>query len=845
MKYFYPFVISLIFSSVLSKAQTPEKINYQAVARNAAGSVLANQALSIQFDIHSNTATGAIVFTETQSLTTNAYGLFTSSIGSVSSLASLDWGNNTYFLEVSIDDGSGMTSMGTTQLVSVPYALYAKEAANAVQYTAGQGISINGSMISNTGDTSATDDILIGTSAGGDLSGTYPYPVVSGLQSRAVSAGAPADGQVLKWNSSISKWEPANDVGGGAGDNWGNQVVEHDISLSGNGISSNLLGIAQQGASTGQVLKWTGSAWAPAFDDTGSAPVPPQLWQQGLFGLYYSGNIGIGTGAGINTKLRISGNTSIVSSDSAQYTLSIQNQIGTNYPGTFIGTAGASILTSSDGNEAITGIFNNTKGYGTGPVYGIKNFVTGNSTGSSNTGYYASVSNNSNSNIGFEVHSTGSVGKNYAVKAYTGGSQSDSKYLYYGSASGTGTKWGLYLVGSNQNYIEGHLGIGISNPGAGIVVAGSGFYDGAIGLKNTGSGLEWRINSSPNGHLEFIKITGSTFVAMSIEQNSGKVGIGTSGPVQKLEVNGNILTRGSYYMSDNDSRIFMSGTDMHLSAQGNIYLDPNGGRSYLNYNGIPYAFFDGSNKNLIIGSTTSQPNTKIFATNSSGYNTATFINDYPSSGTDVLFSNYTSTSSYDATAVHGLSVPADNYGWGGMFEGGYIGVQGKVMPSGNFTYRAVQANISGGSGVNYGIYSDAAGGASNFAGYFVGNVTVTGTFSNPSDRKFKQNIRQENDALSGVMQLKPSEYEFIQNGIGANFHFAQGLQHGFIAQDLEKVFPELVNNEISTIPGTKNERIEYKSVNYLGMIPVLTKAIQEQQEYIEQLEKRIDALEKQ
>lgn len=843
MKYFYLFVISLIFSSVLSKAQTPEKINYQAVARNAAGSVLANQALIIQFDIHSNTATGSIVFTETQSLTTNAYGLFTSSIGSISSLATLDWGNNTYFLEVSIDDGSGMTSMGTTQLVSVPYALYAKEAANAVQYTAGQGISINGSTITNTGDTSATDDIMIGTSAGGDLSGTYPYPVVSGLQSRAVSAGAPADGQVLKWNSFSATWEPANDIGGGTGDNWGNQVVEHDVSLSGNGTSSNLLSIAQQGASTGQVLKWTGSTWAPAFDDTGSAAVPPQLWQQGSYGLYYSGNIGIGNAAGINTRLNISGNTSILSSDSAHNVLMVQNQIGTNYPGTFIGTSSASILTSSDGNEAIAGIFNNTIGYGTGPVYGIKNFVTGSSTGSSNTGYYATVSNNSNSNIGLEVHSAGSVGKNYAVKAYTGGSQSDSKYLYYGSASGSGTRWGLYLEGSTQHYIEGYLGIGIATPDAGLVVAGSGYYDGAIGLKNTGGGLEWAISSSTNGHLDFIKKTGATFVAMSIEQNAGKVGIGVGLPLQKLDVDGNILSRGAYYMSDKISRIFMSGTDMHLSAQGNLYLDPGSGKSYFNNNGVPYAFFDGSNKNLIIGTTAAHPNTKLYATNSSAQYTAQFVNDYPSSGTHVLQAEFTSSSNYDASAIYGLSAPADNFGYGGYFEGGYVGVEGTVSPTGNFSYRGLQGIVSGGAGVNYGVFADASGGAASFAGYFNGNVTVTGTFSNPSDRKFKQNIRQSEDMLAKLMQVKPSDYLFIQDGDGATMHFAKGLQHGFIAQELEQVFPELVQDEISVLPGTKNERIEYKSVNYLGMIPVLTKAIQEQQAYIELLEQRIEALE--
>lgn len=90
------------------------------------------------------------------------------------------------------------------------------------------------------------------------------------------------------------------------------------------------------------------------------------------------------------------------------------------------------------------------------------------------------------------------------------------------------------------------------------------------------------------------------------------------------------------------------------------------------------------------------------------------------------------------------------------------------------------------------------------------------------------------------MQIQVKTYD-MKNEEYPTMNFAKGTQFGFIAQELQNVLPELVEN--GAAPGkTKEEVIEYLGVNYIGMIPVLTKAIQEQQELILKQQQQIDEL---
>ena len=120
-------------------AQAPAQIKYQGVARDAAGNTINNGTLIVFFEIHDVSPTGTVIYSETHNgVVTNQFGLFSVSIGSVTPIGPTVFAGGNEYLEVSIDFGSGMTSMGTSQMLSVPYAIYADSCGSSS--TAGQGI---------------------------------------------------------------------------------------------------------------------------------------------------------------------------------------------------------------------------------------------------------------------------------------------------------------------------------------------------------------------------------------------------------------------------------------------------------------------------------------------------------------------------------------------------------------------------------------------------------------------------------------------------------------------------------------------------------------------------------
>lgn len=129
--------ILILLATNVAYAQAPMKLNYQGIARNSTGQPIASQNLGLRITIHDGTATGTTVYQETMSATTNAYGLYTASIGTGTvvsgTFAGIMWGSGDKYMQVEIDPAGGTTysDMGTTQLLSVPYALYSANAGTA------------------------------------------------------------------------------------------------------------------------------------------------------------------------------------------------------------------------------------------------------------------------------------------------------------------------------------------------------------------------------------------------------------------------------------------------------------------------------------------------------------------------------------------------------------------------------------------------------------------------------------------------------------------------------------------------------------------------------------------
>ena len=121
-----------------------------------------------------------------------------------------------------------------------------------------------------------------------------------------------------------------------------------------------------------------------------------------------------------------------------------------------------------------------------------------------------------------------------------------------------------------------------------------------------------------------------------------------------------------------------------------------------------------------------------------------------------------------------------------------------------------------------------------------GDLGISGGVYGVSDRSIKKNIEDLTGGLGIVMQLKPRSFWFKTDDY-RSLHLPEGKQYGLIAQELESIISDLVTDQ-NTFLNEQEESEKIKSVNYLGLIPWLISAVQEQQEMIDDLIMERDSL---
>ncbi len=221
---------------------------------------------------------------------------------------------------------------------------------------------------------------------------------------------------------------------------------------------------------------------------------------------------------------------------------------------------------------------------------------------------------------------------------------------------------------------------------------------------------------------------------------------------------------------------------------------------------------------------------------------------------------------YGTGVQYGVAgISANNYGVYG--NSGYLGVFGSGGTYGVYGFSITGQGVKGYSINDLGgyFYSStgfglraATGVSGGYAGVFDGSVFTFGGYVTSSDKNLKQNIADFGNAMDIINKLKPKNYEFRTNDERfASFNLPKGTHYGLIAQDVEQVLPNLVkespqevgrkgeepispdSNNKKVLTAAKKEVMNIKGVNYEELIPILIKAMQEQDtKFIKRIEEQ-------
>ncbi len=759
MKKLFTLLAVLVFTIGVF-AQVPERISYQAVIRNPGGELVKSSNVGMKISILKDSESGTAMYVETHTKATNENGLVTLEIGGGTivsgTFAGIDWSTGVYFLKTETDPagGTSYSIIGTSQILSVPYALYAKTA---------EGTLTAASLLSDkNGDTrivpelNTNDDYLRFYTNGAERLHILPNGNIETLQG----------------NKSLI-------IGNGAGSgvSSGTYNVFLGDSTGTKNTTSNTTGIQNTAYGT----------WALASNTTGHFNTA-----NGTLALASNTTGGSNTAYGFDALYsNTTGSNNTANGTKALYSNTTGYQNTANgYRSLFSNTTGN--YNTANGYQALysntTGNYNTANGWGSLSSNTIGNYNTANglqalnsnTTGSSNTANgVGSLSSNTegsaNTANGLEALFSNTTGYNNTVNGYqalfsntTGNSNTANGHwaLYYNTTGHSNVAMGTNAL-ANSTIISNTVAIGdsalfnnisgsLNYYGTGNTAVGSkSLYSNTIGYSNTANG--YRALSS--------NTEGSANTANGQEAlNSNTIGsVNTANGYQALYSN----TTGFQNTANGYQALYLTTTGSHNTANG---------YQALYYNTTGYG-------NTAIGSLALIKNQTGVCNVAIGFKAG-----YYETGSNKLYIDNSATSS-----------PLI---WGDFTDGseklafnGNVGI-GTLTP-----IFPLDVAISANSDQSYGYlnYLGHTGTASGTVPYSIRAVSriLAAEFNANSDARIKDvtGLSDMQSDLEIIKRLQVKEFQFIDKPVNGD-----KIKKGFIAQEVEQVFPEAVSLSRRFIP---------------------------------------------
>ncbi len=816
------------FSFYLLSSQVPQGFNYQAIARDGSSNVIANQAMTVRITLQSAISGGTVLYQETHSLTTTQFGLMTFIVGTGTpvsgTFSAINWQAQSVFIKTEIQyPGPGYTTMGTSPLSSVPYSMLAKDLEGPLNKLGVSGTTTNldealFEVKNNTGQTVFAvynegvrvyvDDGVKGVKGGFAIGGFGTAKAPSQEYMRVTR-----DSTRIYVNPAVVKGNKGGFAIGGFGTVKGTVDNFLDVSSDNYFIGYN----SGKQITTGKYNSFVG--YKSGMNNTSGGNNSFLGYQAGMENITGTSNTMIGTLSGqfftsgtANTFLGASAGNNF---QNGSYNVFIGSSAGAggDFTSVVTGAANNVAVGNAAGYRLNTGANNVFLGFGAGlsTTGGNENVFLGtqsgilNSTGSYNAfvGYKSGYSNQigiNNNFMGYQAGYSNTVGNNNVFMGTSAGYSNIDGFsnTYIGNAAGFSNTSGFYNIGIGEQ-------AGTTN---------------TIGTRNVFLGqFAGRYNSSGSFNVFIGQQSGEANTTGSFNLFAGRAAgnFNTTGIMNTyLGINaGNSNTTGQENLS-------VGGEAGKLNVIGSNNVNLGIGAGYGNTNGnsnIMLGYYTGislgtGNNNIFIGQYAggglANVSDRLFIENSGAdQNNALVYGDF---STDFLRLNA------NVEVRNTLNFPNN---------GAVLWVGGKEALWFNGTY------FSWGFGGTYNYFGSPVtiGTAANpgaYKLYVAGSVYATGLFTS-SDVRYKKNITELTDVLESIQKLRSVHYDWDTDDF-PDMKFDKSTQLGFIAQEVEPYFPELV----------KTDEKGFKSMDYSKMTVVLFQAVKEQQKLIEDQKVRME-----